>query len=101
MILRFTFTMSGIWSGEESGSTMKDNGTHTLICAAETLRSIITVTDPPTLNVVVRYVELIYYIFLFVFGAPLNTIVLVLLAKYKKLRTLFFSFFFEKQSCEH
>ncbi len=82
--------MSGIWSGEESSSTLLSNDTDTLFCAAKTLRNITMITDPSTLDVVVRYVELIYYIFLFVFGAPLNIIVLVLLVKYKKLRTVSF-----------
>ncbi len=87
--------MSGIWSDEDGGSTMIDNDTDTLFCAAEGLRNTTMITDPPTLDVVVRYVELIYYILLFVFGAPLNLIVLVLLVKYKKLRTLSLSLAFQ------
>ncbi len=82
--------MSGIWSVEESGSTLLDNDTEKLFCAAETIQNLTTITDPPTLDAVLRYVQLIFCILLFVFGAPLNIIVLVLLAKYKKLRTLSF-----------
>ncbi len=85
--------MSGIWSDGESGSTMND--THMLFCAAEALWNITTITDPPILNVILRYVQLLFCILLFTLGAPLNIIVLVLLAKCKKLRTLSFSIAFQ------
>ncbi len=54
--------MSGIWSAEESGSTytMMDNDTDMSFCAAKSLQNITLISNPPTLDVVVRYVELVY-----------------------------------------
>ncbi len=67
----------------------KDDTTF-MTCAAESLQND-TVSVDPNYQPYVRYVQLVYYIFIFIFGLPLNWFVILLVIKKKALHTLSFA----------
>ncbi len=72
-----------------SGSTLKDDMTF-MTCAAESLQND-TVSVDPNYQPYVRYVQLVYDIFIFMFGLPLNWFLILLVIKNKALHTLSFA----------
>ena len=83
--------MSG--SGENgSGFFIADifENTTLLSCTAESIQGSVMLPYSPTLTTSLRIVHAVYYLILLVGGVLLNTKVIVLVAKFKKLQTLSF-----------
>ncbi len=72
-----------------SDSGLTDNTTF-MTCAAESLQNDTVYVDP-TYQPYVRYVQLVYYIFVFIVDLPLNWFVILLVIKNKTLHTLSFA----------
>ena len=89
-----TKEMSGdFWSSRESGSAAINatNGT-SLTCSAESLENPKNFSiSPAYIESILKYYQMVNYLIVFFFGVFLNTFVLVLLLKFKKLRTLSFA----------
>lgn len=84
--------LTGVWEKEWSSSantTAADSSNNLTIqtCAARSLQSTSILPFPTTLIIFVRAVQGLVYILSFVLGIFLNSLVIVLVAKYKKLRT--------------
>ncbi len=89
--------MSGDWFGEENGSAFINftgvepsgnlNNLTQLTCAARSLQRPPTLPYSPTLTTIVRSFQTFFYLLIFVFGILLNSMVIVLVVKYKKLQT--------------
>ena len=62
----------------------------TLSCAAESIQGPVELPYPETLVMVVRILQCILSLLVFVVGCGLNILVVILVAKYKKLQTLSF-----------
>jgi hypothetical protein len=89
--------VAGLWAEEGSGSggasvTSTDYSANdsTLTCAAENIQGPIDLPYPSILIDIIRAFQSIFY-FLIIFGGLfLNSVVIILVAKYKQLRTLSF-----------
>lgn len=68
-----------------------DNSTVTTTCLARSIRGPIMLPYSTTLTTIVRSIQIIIYIIILVVGMFLNTLVIVLVAKYKKLQTRSFA----------
>ena len=84
--------MSGVWDGEGgSGSAYfnvtEPSGNASLSCAARSIQGPAMLPYPTALTITVRTILAVYYIITTLAGIILNTLVIVLVAKYKKLRT--------------
>ena len=85
--------VAGVWDEEGSGSafsnfTEMDN--LTLTCAARNIQGPIELPYSSTLTITVRAIQSLYYLFIILAGSFLNTVVIILVAKYKKLQNLSF-----------
>ena len=78
------------WDAEESGSAMINitSTNETLTCAGRSLKVPIGESYPPTLAMVLRVLNIIFYLILTVVGITLNSLLLLLVLKFKKLQTL-------------
>ena len=87
--------MSGFedWSGE-GAFNVSDNSTDdnlTLSCAAESIREPVVLPYSTAFTTTVTALRALYWLLLIPCGTALNTLVIFLLVKYKKLRTLSFA----------
>ena len=85
--------VAGVWDEEGSGSafsnfTEEDN--LTLTCAARNIQGPIELPYSSTLTITVRVIQSLYCLFIILAGSFLNTVVIILVAKYKKLQNLSF-----------
>ncbi len=87
--------MSGDWtydvdSGAFNGTTTMeplDNATAVTTCLARSIRGPIMLPYSTTLTTIMRSIQIILYIIIFFLSMFLNSLVIVLVAKYKKLQT--------------
>ena len=74
-----------------NNSSMSINETQSLICAARNIQQEVSLPYSTTWAMIFRSFEIIFNILVIVFGALLNSLVLVLVKKFKSLQTLSFA----------
>ena len=75
----------------DSNSSMSINETQSLICAARNIQQEVSLPYSTTWTMILRSFEIIFNILVIVFGTLLNSLVLVLVKKFKSLQTLSFA----------